>query len=70
MEKEILEILKSMQNDIQAIKSTKQEHTQQLKSLAHKTEVITAEQENLKHQFARIKGEVKSIRKDFNSTIL
>ncbi|MFD3157887.1 hypothetical protein ACFIJ5_13615 [Haloimpatiens sp. FM7330] len=80
MEKEILEILKSMQSDmvsmkndikstkedIKGIKSTQEEHTQILRALEHKTEVISAQQENLKHEVAEIKGEVKSIRKDLS----
>ncbi|WP_246637623.1 hypothetical protein [Crassaminicella profunda] len=47
MEKEILEILKSMQsdmksmqNDIKNIKTTQDEHTQILRALEHKTNII------------------------------
>lgn len=81
MDKEILEILKAMQQDMKSmkqdmssmkqdivsIKSTQKEHTQLLSALEHKTNVISAEQENLKHEAAEIKGEVKSIRKDLNN---
>ena len=81
MDKEILDILKamqgdmnsmqgdmkSMQGDIKSIKTTQQEHTQILSALEHKTDVISAQQENLKHEVAEIKGEVKSIRKDMSS---
>ena len=74
MDKEILDILKvmqgdmkSMQGDIKSIKTTQEEHTQILRALEHKTDVISAEQENLKHEVAEIKGEVKSIRKDMSS---
>ena len=81
MEKEILQILKAMQNDmssmksdmssmegeISSIKSTLDEHSQILRALEHKTDVISAEQENLKHTVAEVMGEVKSIRKDLSS---
>lgn len=77
MEKEILEVLKSMQSDMKsmqeeivAIKSTQGEHTQILKALEHKTDVISAEQENLKHEVAEIKGEVKGIRRDLGNVEL
>jgi chromosome segregation ATPase len=80
MDKEVLDILKSMQSDmksmqsdmksmqsdITAIKSTVSEHSQILRALEHKADVITAEQENLKHEVAEIKGEVKAIRKDLS----
>lgn len=74
MEKEILEILKSMQQDmksvkedIKSIKAVQDEHTQILRALEHRTEVISAEQENLKHELAEVKGEVKGIRKDLSN---
>ncbi|OAA95131.1 hypothetical protein [Clostridium coskatii] len=91
MDKEILEILKSMQQDMKSmkqdinsmrqdmssmkkdivsIKSTQKEHTQLLSALEHKTNVISAEQENLKHEVAEIKGEVKGIRKDLSNVEL
>ena len=40
MDKEILDILKVMQSDIKSIKTTQQEHTQILRALEHKTDVI------------------------------
>lgn len=57
MDKEILDILKviqsdmksmngdikSMQGDIKSIKTTQEEHTQILRALEHKTDVISAE---------------------------
>ena len=81
MDKEILDILKvmqsdmksmqgdmkSMQGDMKSIKTTQEEHTQILRALEHKTDVISAEQENLKHEVAETKGEVKSMRKDMSS---
>ncbi|MBU3180650.1 hypothetical protein [Clostridium psychrophilum] len=63
MDKEILDILKvmqsdmkSMQGDIKSIKTTQEEHTQILRALEHKTDVISAEQENLKHEVFETKG--------------
>lgn len=84
MEKEILEILrsmqgdiksmqgdiKSMQGDIKSIKLVQEEHSQILRALEHKTDVISAEQENLKHEVAEVKGEVKGIRKDLGNVEL
>ncbi|MBX4259215.1 hypothetical protein KTC96_12840 [Clostridium estertheticum] len=88
MDKEVLDILKEMQNDmklmksdmksmngdmkliqsdIKSIKTTQVEHTQILRALEHKTDVISAEQENLKHEVFEIKGEVKGMRKDMSS---
>ncbi|SHH66235.1 hypothetical protein [Clostridium grantii] len=77
MEKQILDILKtlksdvdSMKSDISSIKETQNEHTQLLRALEHKTDVISAEQMNLKHEVAEIKGDVKSIRKDLGNVEL
>jgi chromosome segregation ATPase len=84
MDKEALEILKSihidissmkgdissMKGDISSIKSTQEEHTQLLRALEHKTNVISAEQENLKIEVAEVKGEVKGIRKDLSNVEL
>lgn len=70
MDKEILDILKDMQGDLKSIKTTQNEHTQILRALEHKTDVLSAEQENMKHEIAEIKGEVKSIRKDMSSVEL
>lgn len=77
MDKQILDILKvmqsdmkSMQSDIKSIRTTQEEHTQILRALEHKTDVISAEQANLKYEVAEIKGEVKSIKKDLSSVEL
>lgn len=81
MEKEILQILKelqsdmssmkndlsSMKSDMLSMKSTLDEHSEILRALEHKTDVISAEQENLKHTVAEVMGEVKSIRKDLSN---
>ncbi|NLP46407.1 MAG: hypothetical protein GX347_05085 [Epulopiscium sp.] len=44
-----------MKTDINNIKSTQQEHTQLLRALEHRTDVIKAEQENMKMSLARNK---------------
>lgn len=62
--------ISSMKQDTESIKSTQKEHTQLLSALEHKTNVISAEQENLKHEVAEIKGEVKGIRKDLSNVEL
>lgn len=74
MEKDILDILKTLKSDIVSIKSdvtsikvTQNKHTQLLKALEHKTDVISADQTNLIHEAAEIKGDVKSIRKDLSN---
>lgn len=81
MEKEILQILKELQSDMSSMKSdissmksdmismksTLDEHSEILRALEHKTDVISAEQENLKHTVSEIMGEVKSIRKDLSN---
>ncbi len=67
LDKEILDILKSIHNDIKNIKKTQDEHTQILSAIEHKTNVIAAEQENLKHEVAEINGEIKNIRKDLSN---
>lgn len=73
MDKEILDILKAIQNDISSMKgditsmkSTLDGHTQLLRALEHKTDVISAETENIKHDVAEVHGEVKAIRKDLS----
>lgn len=67
MDKEILDILKSIQSDIKSIKTIQEEHTSLLRDLEHKTDVILAEKENSKHETAEIKDELKDMRKDMNS---
>ena len=62
MDKEILDILKVMQGDMKSIKTSQEEHTQILRALEYKSDVLSVEQENLKHEVAEIKGEVKGIR--------
>lgn len=66
LDKEILDILKSIQSDIKSIKTKQEEHTSLLRDLEHKTDVILAEQENSKHETAEIKDELKDMRKDMN----
>lgn len=47
--------IKNIKTDINNIKSTQQEHTQLLRALEHRTDVIKAEQENMKMSLARNK---------------
>ena len=65
--KEMQTDMKEMHVDIKLMKTTLEEHTQILGALKHKTDVISAKQENLVHEVAEIQGDVKSIRKDMNS---
>ncbi|MDV3427365.1 MAG: hypothetical protein LIR50_09850 [Bacillota bacterium] len=57
----------SMKSDMSSMKSTLDEHSEILRALEHKTDVLSAEQENLKHTVFEVMGEVKSIRKDLSS---
>jgi hypothetical protein len=48
------------------VQSQVSENTQILKCLEHKVDVIKAEQENMKHDLAEIKGKIKSIKTDLS----
>ncbi|WP_071064164.1 hypothetical protein [Andreesenia angusta] len=63
MDKQILELLQKMDSRLE-------EHSQILRALDERTELISAEVENLKHEVAETKGEVKSLRKDLNAVEL
>lgn len=63
MDKQILELLQKMDSRLE-------EHGQILRALDERTKVISAEVENLKHEVAETKGEVKSLRKDLNAVEL
>ena len=52
MEKEILELLKTINNKLD-------EHTEILKSLEHTSEINKAEIDKVNHAIARVEGEVK-----------
>ncbi|AFS77269.1 hypothetical protein Curi_c01890 [Gottschalkia acidurici 9a] len=73
MENEILRILKDMQKDlsrlkedISSIKATQEEHTQLLRILEHKTDVVKAEQDKTNVNLAHIEGEIGGIRSDIS----
>ena len=67
MENQILEILKSMKQDMLDMKSQLNENTQILKALEHKADIVKAEQDNAIHDIAHIKGSVETIRKDITN---
>ena len=78
MEKEILQILKTMEKDISSIKgemtsmksditsmkSTLNEHTEILRALQHSAEVNKAEHDKMSNDIAHIKGDVETIKKE------
>jgi len=67
MDKEILEILKSMQRDIIEIKEQQQEDHSILKAIEHKSEVNKAEHDKMGNDIAQIKGGVEALRKDISN---
>lgn len=68
MDKETLSAIKQLlQEELSPIKSQLDENTQILKVLEHKTDVIKAEQENMKHDLANISGDIQSIKKDVDT---
>jgi septal ring factor EnvC (AmiA/AmiB activator) len=67
MDKEILEILKSMQSDIKEIKSRQEETYQIVKALEHSAEVNKAEHDKMANDIAHIKGDVEALRKDITN---
>jgi chromosome segregation ATPase len=65
MDKEFMQAIREIiKSELEPVKAQLDEHTQLLRAIEHKTDVIAAEQENLKHEVAEVKGEVKSLRKD------
>lgn len=67
MDKEILEILKSIQNDIKEIKLKQNETYQIVKALEHSSEVNKAEHDKMANDITHIKGEVAALRKDMST---
>jgi hypothetical protein len=58
MDKELLSSLRELlREELQPIKSQVEENTLLLKAIEHKVDILSAEQENLKHEVAEIKGE-------------
>ncbi|MBB6624667.1 hypothetical protein [Clostridium gasigenes] len=71
MDKEILEILKSMQDGIKRLESKfdgleqgQKEIYQIVKALEHSSEVNKAEHDSMSNDIAQIKGDVSAIKKD------
>jgi chromosome segregation ATPase len=62
--------VKDLKSEVELIKITQNEHTQILRALEHKTDVISAEQENLKHENAEIKGEIVELKKGLSDVEL
>lgn len=65
--KSVKQELGTIKEDVKSIKAVQDEHMQLLRALEHRTAVISAGQENLKHELAEVKGEVKGIRKDLSN---
>lgn len=66
MDKQILEILQTIQSDVAGIKATQEEHGQILRALDERTQVLSAKAENTEHELAEIKGEITGLRSDLN----
>ncbi|WP_032122620.1 hypothetical protein [Clostridium amazonitimonense] len=64
MEKEILELLKQVNNKLDEHTMKLNEHTEILKALEHLAQVNRAEHDKMFNEIAHIKGETESIRKD------
>lgn len=67
LDKEMLEILKSIQGDIKTINVKLDEHTQILKALEHSSEVHKAQMDKMELSVARLEGDVKSIKEDIST---
>lgn len=66
MDKEILEILKRIENKIGEHTQILNEHTQILRALEHSAEVNKAEHDKLSNDIAKIQGDVTGIKKDLS----
>ncbi|MBU3109522.1 hypothetical protein [Clostridium gasigenes] len=73
MDKEILEILKSMQSDLTSVKSDVKsleskvdKNTQILRALDHSSQVNKAEHDNMSNDIAKIKGTIEKMNKELN----
>jgi hypothetical protein len=67
MDKEILEILRSMQSDIKEIKSKQEETYQIVKALEYSSEVNKAEHDKMVNDLSHIKGNIEALRKDLST---
>ncbi|MBU3087109.1 hypothetical protein KPL42_01240 [Clostridium gasigenes] len=73
MDKEILEILKSMQSDLTSVKSDVKsleskvdKNTQILRALEDSSQVNKAEHDNMSNDIAKIKGTIEKMNKELN----
>jgi chromosome segregation ATPase len=68
MDKDLIDIFRNiLKEEINPIRIQLEENTNILKALDHKVDVISAEQQNLKHEVSEIKGEIKAVRKDLSN---
>ncbi len=68
MEKDLLSQIRNMfREELNPIKTQVQENANILKALEHKVDVLSAEQQNMKHEVVEINGEIKAIRKDLSN---
>ena len=67
MDKEIMDILNSINNKIDQQNAILNEHGQILRALEHASEVHSSELDRINHSVARLEGEVKGIREDLNA---
>jgi predicted nucleic acid-binding Zn-ribbon protein len=66
MDKQILDLLKKMDSRLAKIEINQEEHGQILRALDERTQVLSADMENTKHEVSEIKGEIVGLRKDLN----
>ncbi|MGY0372880.1 hypothetical protein [Clostridium sp. JNZ J1-5] len=68
MDKDLIDLFRNiLKEELNPIKIQLEENTNILKALEHKVDVLSAEQQNLKHEVAEIKGEIKAVRKDLSN---
>ncbi|TDT52003.1 hypothetical protein [Fonticella tunisiensis] len=70
MDKEILELLKSINSKLDEHTQILNEHTQILRALEHASESHKAEIDRVNHAIARVEGEIKGIREDLTAVEL
>lgn len=59
--KQILEKVTSLDSRMENLESQVKENTQILKSLEHKVDVVKSEQENTKHEVAKLSGKIENM---------
>lgn len=70
MDKEILELLRSISSKLDEHTQVLGEHTQILRALEHSSETHKSEIDRVNHSIARVEGEVKGIREDLTAVEL